>query len=89
MAVIRPSEYLKAAQQEFKNLPVESANGVVDVYINSGSGWNVLAIPTTIPARYHARMQKVWTVMVFNILMARTSRNVPFAKWHQMLQNTL
>ncbi len=85
---ITPSQYLKAARQDFKNLPADACDELLDM-MDSNSGWHELFIPDYIPQKYHARMQKTWTLMVFLILTRNATRKYSLVRRHNMLKNAL
>ena len=89
MAITSPSEYLKAARRECSKLPAVAADEMLDMCLKAVGGCHELAISPAVPVKYHARMQKVWAIVAFNILFANATHNVSLARRHQMLQNSL
>lgn len=84
-----PSKYLKSAKQDFQHLPADICDEVLAGVENADSGAQVLALPDCIPAKYHARMQQTWTVMVYRILFERASRKYSLMQRHKILQKSL
>jgi len=84
---VTPSQYLKAARQDFKNLPADICNDLLNGEWSAAK--HILYIPDYIPSKYHARMQATWTVMVFKILFANATNRYSLIQRHKMLQNAL
>ena len=89
MEKITPSEYLKLARQDFKNLPADVCDDLLKQAHNSEGGWNILYILESIPKKYHARMQAVWAVMVFKILFTNATHKYTLLQRHKMLSDAL
>lgn len=84
-----PSQYLRSARQDFENLPADVCDRILDRAVKHGGGIQYLAVIDSIPKKYHARMQAVWTVMVYNILFANASRKYSLIQRHKILQKSL
>lgn len=87
--LMKPTEYLNAARQDFFNLPADVCDSILARVDRLGVGIQYLAIPDSIPKKYHARMQAVWTVMIYKILFANATRKYTLQQQHQILQKTL
>ena len=85
MATFTPSEYLKLARQDFKDLPADVCNDLLQVADKSDGGWHILYIPGYIPQKYHARMQAAWTAIAFRILFAGATDKYTLMQRHEML----
>ncbi len=87
--VITPSQYLKSARRDFKLLPADVCDEILDGVMKSDSGVQRLDVPGYIPAKYHARMQAAWTTMIYKILFANASRKYSLVQRHKILQKSL
>jgi len=86
---IKPSQYLQSARRDFVNLPADVCDEILDDVEKAERGMQVLPIIYEIPVKYHARMNKVWTLMVYKILFANATKKYTLVQRHKILQKSL
>ena len=84
-----PSQYLKLVRQDFQHLPADICDMELENAEKSASGLAAFDIPSYIPAKYHARMQATWKVMLFGILFVNATRKYSLIQRHKLLQKSL
>ncbi|MDL2295958.1 hypothetical protein LJC18_04090 [Lachnospiraceae bacterium OttesenSCG-928-E19] len=83
---MKPVDYLKISKAEFKNLPVDICDDMLSKADKGHMGGHMLMIGNAVSNKYHGRMQKVWLLMVFNILFNNTSRQYTMQQKHNILK---
>ncbi|MDE5616084.1 MAG: hypothetical protein K2I81_04620 [Alphaproteobacteria bacterium] len=84
-----PSQYLKLARRDFKHLPANVCDEILEGVEKADSGCQFLAVPDYIPKKYHCHMQAAWTTMVYRILFTNASRKYSLIQRHKILQKSL
>lgn len=84
-----PSQYLRLVRQDFQHLPADVCDEILELAEKLASGVQSFEMPAFIPAKYHARMQATWKVMLCKILFEKATSKYCLIRRHRILQKSL
>lgn len=89
MLDLKPSQSLKRARQDFKNLPADVCDELLEAAFKSDKGIRRFVAVPNVPAKYRNYMRSAWIVMLCRVLFENAKHKYSLQQRHDMLQKSL